>query len=317
MLSPSRFFLLACILALALTGCVRRDAETRAPASAPDTGAGKDGSVWVVDSPKTGGRLFLCGTIHILREADYPLAPGYEAAYANSDRLLFELPPGAGEGPQLVTRMRELGTYPLQEQALPSHLPPATWEAVQKWAQSRGVTPSTFFRQRPWYVALIITSTEYAALGAKPQFGVDNHFEARAKRDGKPAGGLETAEFQLQLFAGLSADQQREMLEQTLAEVAVLPQEYDEMIEAWKTGKLDDLGEMLFREQARFPDLMELFLFGRNRSWMPRLEEILQKGERAMLLVGTGHFAGDKGLIRLLKDKGYTVRHYRDVADGL
>ena len=42
-------------------------------------GAG-NGSVWVVDGPN-GGRLFLCGTIHILREKDYPLAPAYEAAY--------------------------------------------------------------------------------------------------------------------------------------------------------------------------------------------------------------------------------------------
>jgi len=56
-------------------------------------GAG-DGSVWVVDGPN-GGRLFLCGTIHILREKDYPLAPAYEAAYMYSDKIVLELPPGA------------------------------------------------------------------------------------------------------------------------------------------------------------------------------------------------------------------------------
>jgi uncharacterized protein YbaP (TraB family) len=99
--------------------------------------------------------------------------------------------------------------------------------------------------------------------------------------------------------------------------VSTLPQEYASMIESWKHGRLDELGEMLFREQAKFPDLMDLFLFNRNQAWMGRLEEILQKGEKVMLLVGTGHFAAEKGLIELLKARGYQVRHYSEAKGDL
>lgn len=280
------------------------------PVSDPDLA----GSVWVVDAPETGGRLFLCGTIHILRKDDYPLSPAYEAAYANADRVVFELPPGAGDGTSMTTRMRELGTYGPGE-SLEAEVSAETWAGVKKWAVSRGVSAAMLNQFRPWMVALVITSTEYAALGARPEWGVDNHFEERAKRDKKPASGLETVEFQLQLFAKLTTEQQKEMLVQTLGEVSTLPKEFNKMIESWKHGELDELSEMLFREQAKFPDLMELFLYERNEAWMGRLEEMLKKGEQVMLLVGTGHFAADKGLIPLLKKRGYKVRHYRDVEE--
>jgi len=170
-------------------------------------------------------------------------------------------------------------------------------------------------RFRPWFVSLIITSTEYAALGARPDMGVDQHFESRAEHEGKSGEGLETVEFQLQLFSQLTNDQQKNMLEQTLAEVAAMPQEFEKMIKAWKDGQLDALHEMLFREAERYPELMDLFLKNRNLSWIDRLDKMLKNGEQAMVLIGTGHLASKDGIIQLLKNRGYRVRHYREVSD--
>lgn len=295
-------------------GADNAQAEAEAEKAAKEAEASAPGSVWVVEAKDGGGRIFLCGTIHILRESDYPLAPGYEAAYSNATRLVFELPPGAGEGPDMQRQVQALGMFP-SGQTLRACLPEQTWKNTVEWGKKNNFTESSLDRLRPWFVALLITSTEYARLGAKPQWGVDNHFEHRAAEDGKPAEGLETVEFQLQLFSGLAENQQVEMLEQTLGEIATLPGEYSKMISAWKRGELEELGEMLLREQAKFPDLMDIFLFSRNERWMEPLEKMLNRGERVMLLVGTGHFAAEKGLLRLFRDRGYRVRHYREVED--
>lgn len=308
---PRLRFLLLHICLTTLTACGREpaaDAELRGATAAED---GPAGSVWVVDSA-SGGRLYLCGTIHILREADYPLAPGYEAAYSSSERLIFELPPGAGTGAGTAARMKELGALP-RGTTLEGTVGAEIWDGVKKWCSARGVPSFTMSGLRPWFVSLMITNTEYSALGASPSMGVDQHFEKRAKRDGKPAEGLETLEFQLQLFAGLSHDLQKAMLEQTLAEVATLPVEYEKMITAWKHGRLDDLHAMLFREAAKYPELMELFLAARNRAWMKRLEELLAGKGASMVLVGTGHFTADTGLLELLRERGHTVRHYSEL----
>lgn len=305
--------------ALALIVCaVACGREVDKPDGKPDAaafvsdGAG-DGSVWVVDGPN-GGRLFLCGTIHILREKDYPLAPGYEAAYMYSDKLVLELPPGAASGPELTSRMSQLGMYSA-DSSLEKNVSRETWQAVMKWSVKHGLEASSMNRFRPWFVALLVTSMEYAALGAKPDNGVDTHFEQRAKKDGKPGVGLETVEFQIQLFASLSDAQQRDLLAQTLAEVSTVSVEFEKLLKAWKHGDLDTLQGMLFSEAEKYPDLMNLFLTARNLAWVGPLEQMLKKGEKVMVLVGTGHLSSDTGLIELLRKRGYRVRHYSEVTD--
>lgn len=306
---------LAFSLCVCAAACGRTEEKTakKAEAEAFVSDGGGDGSVWVVDAPN-GGRLYLCGTIHILREEDYPLAPAYEAAYLYSDKLVLELPPGAASGPELTSRMSQLGMYSA-DASLEKNVSPETWAAVQKWSEKHGLERSSMNRFRPWFVALMITSMEYAALGAKPDKGVDSYFEERAKKDGKPAEGLETVEFQIQLFASLSDKQQRELLEQTLGEISSVETEFKKMIKAWKNGELDELKEMLFREAEKYPDLMNLFLTARNLAWMDRLEQMLKRGEKVMVLVGTGHLTSDTGLIALMRKRGYRVRHYREVTD--
>ncbi|WP_395747789.1 TraB/GumN family protein [Prosthecobacter sp.] len=310
----SRFFL-ALALCVCVVACKREAAKAaeKPDAAAFVTDGAGDGSVWVVDGP-SGGRLFLCGTIHILREKDYPLAPAYEAAYMYSNKLVLELPPGATSSAELTTRMSQLGLYP-PETSLEANVSKETWDAVKTWAAKHNLPASSLNRFRPWFVALMIPTVEYAALGAKPDKGVDTYFEERAKKDGKPAEGLETVEFQIQLFAALTEKQQRDLLEQTLGEISSVKEEYEKMIKAWKYGKLDDLKEMLFREAEKYPDLMNLFLTSRNLSWIDRLEQMLKRGEKAMVLVGTGHMTSDSGLIELFRKRGYRVRHYREVTD--
>lgn len=260
----------------------------------------------MASSPE-GGRVFLCGTIHILRESDYPLPPAYDAAYAGARKLVFELPPGGPGGGDMNARMQKLAALPADVK-LESIVGAGLADAVVKWASKHGVPASSMQGFQPWYLALMIAAVEYAGLGARPDKGVDNHFEARAERDQKPGVGLETVDFQISLFSRLSDAQQKELLEQTLAEVKTMASDFEKLLAAWKEGDLPALQEMLFREAERYPDLMDLFLFDRNQAWLGRLEGFLKKGEHVMVLVGAGHLAGKQGLVELLKARGYDVQ---------
>lgn len=315
---PARALLTLLALCLLLSACRREtEAEAASPGS-PEAGefipdeAG-DGCVWVVDSEQKG-RLFLCGTIHILREDDYPLAPGYEAAYMFSEKLVLELPPGEGSSPELAKKMSQLGMFSA-DTSLEANVSAEAWKSVQAWAKRRGLDPSSMNRFRPWFVSILMTAKEYAELGATPDLGVDTHFSGRAQADGKPGEGLETTDFQLQMFASLTNRQQQELLDQTLAELSTVANEYEKMIQAWKKGDLAALHNMLFREAEKHPDLMNLFLNARNLVWIDKLDAMLRCGDKAMVLVGAAHLTGDTGLIELLKKRGHRVRHYREVQD--
>ncbi len=271
--------------------------------------AGGTGSVWVVESPTT--KLYLCGTIHLLRRGDYPLPAAYEKAYTDSAKLAFELPPGTSRDPQLAIKMRAEGSY-AEGQTLADKIKPEAWDALNAWAASRGLSADAFNRFRPWFVALTISATEYAMLGAEPDRGVDQVFEKRAQKDGKAGEGLETLDLQLGLFTALSEELQQELLEQTLAEVKSLPDQFKKMIVAWREGDVDELHRMLFEEAEKYPELLDTFLIQRNARWIKQLEGYLAGKEHVMVLVGTGHLGGKGGVIDLLKEKGYSVHKLAD-----
>ena len=300
----SRFIILSLVALLVLPAC-GQSPEAQANAAAA-------GSVWVVESPTAC--LYLCGTIHLLREKDYPLPHVYERAYADSQRLVFELPPQQGREAELSTKMQAAGDFPDGE-ALSDEIKEEAWVALNGWAKDRGLNVGTFNTMRPWFVALIISATEYAALGADPERGVDRVYEKRALKDGKPGEGLETVDFQIGLFTALGEVQQQELLEQTLAEVKQLSQQFEEMIACWRGGDVEALHHMLFREAERYPDLLDRFLTQRNARWIAQLERYLAGKEHVMVLVGGGHLGGKGGVINLLKGKGYTVRKLSDVTE--
>ena len=292
------------VFALLASPACGQTPESAAQAAAP-------GSVWLVESPTT--RLYLCGTIHLLRRTDHPLPKVYEQAYADSQRLVFELPPDEARDAQLAAKMQTAGSYP-EGQALSDTIKEDTWKALNAWASNRGLNAGTFNTMRPWLVALMISATEYAALGAEPERGVDREFEKRSARDGKPGEGLETVDFQIGLFTALSEAQQQELLEQTLAEVKSLASQYQKMIDSWKAGDADVLHQMLFEEAEKYPDLLDRFLTQRNARWMAQLERYLAGREHVMVLVGGGHMGGEGGVIDLLRKRGYQVRKLSETA---
>ena len=285
-------------------------ASTSCARDASPSAAG-NGSVWVVESPTT--KVYLCGTIHLLRSRDYPLPAAYDVAYADSQRLVFELPPGTAEDAGLAQKMRAAGSYP-KGTALSDSVTPKCWQALTDWCAKRGQAAVNYNSYRPWFVALNVTAAEYTAVGAESDRGVDSFFEAKAKHDGKAGAGLETVDFQIGLFANLSEAAQQELLEQTLDEVKRVPEEFEKMITAWRTGDVEALHQMLFEEAKEHPELLDLFLVKRNQSWIAPLEAYLRGTEHVMVLVGTGHLGGESGVMQLLKAKGYTVRKVEAVA---
>lgn len=297
--------LLASTLCLVLPGCGK-------PVAA--TGPQVDmGSVWVVESPTT--RLYLCGTIHLLRDKDYPLPPAYDKAYADSQRLVFELPPGSGKGSELATLMAKAGTIG-DGRSLFDLVDKKTGEDFKTWAKKRSVNVDLISSFRPWFAALTIAATEYQAAGADATRGVDTFFEGKAAKDSKPGEGLESVKQQIDLFVGLSEVQQAELLSQTLAEVEALSGQFEDMVSSWRKGDIAALNRMLFEEAEKYPDLMDVFLYRRNESWIHALEKHLAGTEKVMVLVGAGHLGGDKGVVELLKKKGYRTWQFKAEAEA-
>lgn len=136
---------------------------------------------------------------------------------------------------------------------------------------------------------------------------MDVYFQEAGKQQGKQVQGLETIDQQLSIMSdGYSLERQVEMLM--------------EMVEDKNEGGDSELAELdrLYNQQnlSGLFDLMQKstpeeelqkLLIDRNVNWIPQIENILNNQQSAFIAVGAGHLPGPFGLIKLLRDKGYTL----------
>src|SRR5210317_60981 len=66
--------------------------------------------VWLVESG--ANKLYLGGTVHILRHRDYPLPAAFNIAYDQSQRIAFEVDIGETRQPEFHQQLVEATTLP-------------------------------------------------------------------------------------------------------------------------------------------------------------------------------------------------------------
>ncbi|MEN8258593.1 MAG: TraB/GumN family protein [Thermodesulfobacteriota bacterium] len=260
-------------------------------------------SLWV--SHFQGKTLYLMGSIHVLQESHYPLPEVMEEAFKKSDLVVFEIDQEEMESAESQQLVRKKGFYK-GEDTLERHISPATFQALKVHLNNLQLPISLFQRMTPANCALVLTMMEFQRLGYEARFGLDHYFSSKASRKGKKKGALETAEFQINLFFDLTAEDQDMFLNQTLLELNSFAREAGQMDKAWQKGDSEQLHKLLSASFEQFPDLYQNLIVKRNRNWLPQIENFLQQNQTVLVIVGAGHLVGPQSLLRMLGEKGYS-----------
>lgn len=258
------------------------------------------GCVWKVTGP-SGGTLFLGGSVHALRSTDYPLPPAYNRAFEASSRIVLEVEPKALSGSGAA--MLKAGSYPKSD-SLKNHVDPRTYDYLRRVFGLLKIPEDKFSRYRPWLLVLILQSP--GVRGWSGDLGVDEFITKRARANGKPTFGLESASEHYAVFSGLT-DRQGE----ALLLLTFIPQANargnDDIMSAWRRGDIETLARSTRDAYRDFPAFGERILGARNRRWAPKLESYLKSGQTYFVLVGAAHLGGADGLLALLRARGYRV----------
>jgi len=263
--------------------------------------------LWIVEA--SANKIFLLGSLHVLKSSAYPLAAEIDRAYAASQRLVFETDIGAMTEPAIQAKMLELGVYP-EGQDLFQNISAGTRETLEKKLNDLGLPSAYFSRFKPWLLAVTLTTLELQRLGFNPIYGIDLHFYTKAKADEKELAYLEPVEYQLDLLGKMSLPDQKSFLNQTLKDLEISTRLADDMTTAWQNGAADDLYELLFKSFEDHPGIEDRLLTRRNKAWLPQIEKMLKEPKITMVIVGAGHLIGPDGLVEHLKQKGYRVKQW-------
>jgi len=270
-------------------------------AAASSNGAGL---VYQVEGPN--GRFYLAGSMHLLHAERASLPAPLERAYRNSASIVMEIDTDDGDAQDAGARLLEAAQL-APDTSLQALLGEARWNTVRTELAEAGFDAERASRFEPWGLALLLTQAGFARQGYTSAAGVEQQLTERARRDGKPISGLETAEMQIALLDGLDMNVQRQMLDLTLEEVQEMPQMLDELEDAWRAGDRQRLEALLLEGYRQMPELYTALLVERNRRWVSQIRAWPTTSPPRLVLVGALHLVGEQGLPALLQRAGYTV----------
>ncbi len=260
--------------------------------------------------------VYLLGSFHLLKPDDYPLSSDVNDAFADAGSLVFELPPEEMNSPQLALQMMQAALRS-DDSRLDGELPPVIAAKLAAWESANapllagmGMTPERLQMFEPWFVGLMISLVEMGKHGLDPKLGLDQHFIAAAGFAHKPTSGFETGAEQIGFLDGMSPVEQRQFLDEALAEASGGEAEIDRLHEAWRNGDADAIwNEMAVDMQSRYPNLYRRINVERNDAWVPKIAAMLDTPGKqdVLVVVGALHLLGDDGVVEKLRAKGYAV----------
>jgi uncharacterized protein YbaP (TraB family) len=188
---------------------------------------------------------------------------------------------------------------------LQSSLSPAGAAKLDTVLRAFGLTVQQVNGYKPWFVSLLMTQLVLQRMNFQPQYGVDMQINARARAANKRTIGLESADVQLGLFDKLSAaDQEHMVLSGGTPDSAA--REMERIKDAWLAGDATAL-DSISRAAWESAGLQDILVNQRNESWLPRIDALLRGREDALVVVGAAHLVGPRGVVELLRAKGYRV----------
>ena len=266
--------------------------------------AGHPLSLWEVSGARNS--VYLLGSIHLLREEDHPLPSAIYEAYDDADTLIMELDMDDIDPIEGQVLSNELGLIH-DGRELRDLLGEAYYAEAEELADKAQIPLGLMANAEPWFAAMNVEIMLLMRMGFNTALGIESHLTELAAGDGKEILGFETLRQQLEFLDNLSADAQRDMLLQALAEGADMNDLMDGMIDAWRRGDVTFMEDNLLADMQDYPELNQVIVIDRNVNWTNRIEDLLDDQQDYLIVVGTLHLVGEQGVPELLEARGHEV----------
>jgi hypothetical protein len=137
---------------------------------------------------------------------------------------------------------------------------------------------------------------------------VESELMKITKEQNEEIFGLEIAEDQMKVFDEISyQDQAEELLKTVKDNLEKDKKEFQEMITIYQNKDIEGMLKMMSDSDNKITsENQDILLNDRNKNWIPIMVKIM-KDKPTFFGVGAGHLAGEEGVIKLLRKKGYKV----------
>lgn len=252
--------------------------------------------LWEISGKGLQKPSYIYGTIHVICPDDLNISTTTKTAFNKTEQLFLELDL---DDPELSAQM---------QRSMASNTPLKNLLKANDYEQL-----ASFFKERtdysidmlgmikPFY---LLSYTYSPMIGCSQPISVEKSFVEMAYKQNKSIFGLETLQDQLSVFEKISQRKQADMLLNYIKDFEKMQESFQIMLKEYKE---ENLNALVKSSTNAYSDRYEhLLLDKRNKRWVKKMPRI-SKNKSTFFAVGAAHLAGEKGIINLLRKKGYSV----------
>lgn len=167
---------------------------------------------------------------------------------------------------------------------------------------SKSAFESKYAKIKPLALSILMTRL---TLNEKVKY-YDMELLLFAKRNKLNVFSLESIEREAQAINAYPMLNQVRALMHSIDNFETQKAEFHTMMTSYPQEALEEIFDFTLHPVENNPIFVEEFYFKRNLEWLPKLEKMM-KENASFISVGVSHLEGNKGLLELLKAKGYTL----------
>lgn len=253
--------------------------------------------------------LYLMGSLSYGTTDMYPLPEPVMDAFTESKVLVVAREVDAGIDPAAAGGLLESkGSY-TDGSNLQSHIKPITWQKTVELAKSFNISEESLNSMRPWLAALKLKNAALKQAGLDDKLSVDKTF-IKAGETLKPILELDPLEERIKSYETLTDAEQEQMLIRALYEADNKNGYFKSMVDFWKKGDGDALAYSLNRNAgavSKSEKLLQDKNQAQSEAMADKVAEMSADGRTYFVIVDAKRLVGDKGIVALLKAKGFNA----------
>jgi uncharacterized protein YbaP (TraB family) len=257
----------------------------------------KHSLLWEISGKEIVAPSYLFGTMHVKDNRAFRNINFLEKCIHNCSAFAAEFDLKDSD-PQ---RLQEAATLP-SGSSLKDYLNPRIYKKVERLLlKETGHQLEHLKYNSPILLFNLISEAQFQEDNAE---ALDNALYNIAQEADKNLMGLETFEEQMSVFAKVDLEEQCRSLKKMATHFVSFKREIKKTSELYIQG---DLQKLLKKAKQSIGGMRQVLLYDRNIIMAERFESFA-KEQSLFAAIGAGHLGGKKGVLRLLKKKGYTIK---------
>ena len=263
---------------------------------------------------------YIVGTFHLANASFAEKITGIGEAMANTEQVYGEVDFDDALNPDSTRILSSMQFLP-EGQTVKSILTEEQFNKLDAFSASIfgiGIGNDLLFSQMGKMTPAAIFNTLTVMMYLKkspdkldPQNLIDNYFQRQAKDAGKGIGGFETISYQANVLLGSkSMERDIELLMCLVDNGDIYEEINEELVNAYYSQDIEAVEKAVNYEFANkcdaTPEEKDILINNRNVNWCDMMPAVM-KEKSTLFVVGAGHLPGERGVLQLLRNAGYTV----------